>query len=101
MDKNDDLRTPPLPSSDGATTQLSWGEPRLLSLLSSGDEVEAEDKRTGQLWRGIVDVIASEQGKLWMYVELGERKLFDTDAHRIRQWHCEAHERIVTERRLD
>ena len=83
--KNDDLRPPPLTSSDEATTQLSWEEPTILSLLSSGDEVEAEDKRTGQLWRGIVDVIAPGQGMLWMYVELGERKLFYTDAHRIRQ----------------
>lgn len=63
--------------------QPSWDEAELLMGLSPGDELVAGDKRSGQRWRGIVDVVAPGQGKLWMYVELGERKMIDTEIHQI------------------
>lgn len=62
---------------------MSWDELELLLLLYPGDKAEAKDKRTDQLWRGVVDIIAPEQGKLWLFVELGERKLFDIAVHSI------------------
>lgn len=68
---------------DCAPTQMSWDELELLLLLYPGDKAEAKDKRTGQLWRGVVDITAPEQGKLWLFVELGERKLFDIEVHSI------------------
>jgi hypothetical protein len=52
-------------------------------MLHQGEKAEAKDKRTGQQWQGVVDISAPEQGKLWMFVELGERKLFDTEVHSI------------------
>lgn len=62
---------------------MSWDELELLLLLSPGDAIEAQDKRTGHRWHGTVDIVAPDQGKLWMYAELGERKLVDTDVHDI------------------
>jgi hypothetical protein len=62
---------------------MSWDELEILLLLSPGDKIESQDKRTGHRWNGTVDIIAPEQGKLWMYAELGERKLVDTETHTI------------------
>jgi len=42
-----------------------------------------KDKRTGRRWRGTVDVVAPELGKLWIYAELGERKLIDMEVRNI------------------
>jgi hypothetical protein len=52
-------------------------------LLSPGDAIEVQDKRTGHRWHGTVDIVAPEQGRLWIYAELGERKLVDTEIHNI------------------
>lgn len=60
---------------------MSWDELDLLLLLSPGDAIEARDKRTGQKWQGTVDIAAPALGKLWMFAELGERKLIDTETH--------------------
>jgi hypothetical protein len=60
---------------------MSWDELEILLLLSPGDTIEAKDKGTGQRWRGTVDIVAPGLGKLWMFAELGERKLIDTEAH--------------------
>jgi hypothetical protein len=64
---------------------MSWGELEFLVLLSPGDPIQVTDKRTGQQWEGTVDIVAPEQGKLWMHAELGERKLIDTEVHTIRK----------------
>ncbi|MCY1239856.1 hypothetical protein D9M72_526730 [compost metagenome] len=60
---------------------MSWDELELLLLLSPGDLIEAQDKRTGRRWQGTIDIVALELRKLWMCAELGERKLIDTEAH--------------------
>jgi hypothetical protein len=62
---------------------MTWDELEILLKLHTGDKAEAKDKGTGQLWRGTVDITAPEQGKLWLFVELGERKLFDIEIHSI------------------
>jgi hypothetical protein len=62
---------------------MRWAEPEILLLLATGDPVEAKDKRTGHRWRGTVDVVAPGLGKLWIYAELGERKLIDMEVHNI------------------
>jgi hypothetical protein len=60
-------------------------ELELLLQLIPGDPVEAQDNQTGHRWCGTVDIVAPEQGKLWMFAELGERKLIDTQVHTIRK----------------
>lgn len=62
---------------------MSWDELEILLLLSPGDAIEAKDKRTGHSWHGTVDTVAPALGKLWMFAELGERKLVDTEVHEI------------------
>lgn len=54
-----------------------------LMMLVPGDVIEAYDQRTGQRWHGPVDITIPEQGKLWMFAELGERKLIDAEVHLI------------------
>lgn len=62
---------------------MSWDELELLLLLSPGDAIEARDKLTGHSWHGTVEIVAPGLGKLWMFAELGERKLIDTEVHTI------------------
>lgn len=62
---------------------MSWEELELLVLLCPGDAIEVTDKRTGHRWQGTVDLVAPGLGKLWMFAELGERKLIDIEAHTI------------------
>lgn len=64
---------------------MSWDDLGLLLRLSPGELIEATDDSTGQRWQGTVDVVAPKQGRLWMYTDLGERKLFDADMHTISQ----------------
>ncbi|WP_426226705.1 hypothetical protein [Pseudarthrobacter sp. DSP2-3-2b1] len=65
---------------DGGSDELE-----ILLLLSPGDSVEARDRQTSHRWRGTVDIVAPEQGKFWMFAELGERKLIDAQVHTIRK----------------
>jgi hypothetical protein len=62
---------------------MSSDELELPLPLSAGDMIAAQDKRTGHRRHGTGDIVASEQGRLWMYAELGERKLIDADEHDI------------------
>jgi hypothetical protein len=68
---------------DETIGHTSVGESELLLLLAPGDAIEAKDHTTGQRWHGTVDIVAPDQRKLWMYAELGERKLIDTDNYSI------------------
>ncbi|MFF2842460.1 hypothetical protein [Paenarthrobacter sp. NPDC057981] len=60
---------------------MSWDDVEFLLKLHPGESIYATDKRTGQQWQGTIDVVAAENGQLWMFTELGERKRFDLDAH--------------------
>jgi hypothetical protein len=60
---------------------MTWDELELLLLLSTGDAIEVRDKRLGWRRQGTVDITAPGLGKLWMFAELGERQLIDTDTH--------------------
>jgi hypothetical protein len=60
---------------------MSRDELELLLLLSPGDAIEARDRRNRKRWQGTVDITAPGLGKLWMFAELGERKLIDTESH--------------------
>ena len=62
---------------------MSWDELELILLLSPEDSMEVRDKLSGHSWRGTVDSIAPGLGKLWMFAELGERKLVDVEVHEI------------------
>jgi len=42
-----------------------------------------QDKKTGHRWQGTVDIVAPGLDKLWMYAELGERRLIDIEAHTV------------------
>jgi hypothetical protein len=64
---------------------MSWDECEFVVLLSPGDVIEVTDRWTGHRWHGTIDIIAPEHGTLWMYAELGERKLIDTETHIIRK----------------
>jgi hypothetical protein len=68
---------------DETIRQTSVGESELLLLLAPGDAIEAKDQTTGQRWHGTVDIVAPDNRKLWMYAELGERKLLETDNYSI------------------
>jgi hypothetical protein len=72
-------------STNESSSKMSHNEPELLMLLSPGKAITARDRRTGQLWQGTIEVIAPEQGRLWIHAELGERKLIDTAIHDIDQ----------------
>ena len=61
----------------------SWDDLELLQGLAPGDKIEAHEPHTGHLWRGAIDIVIPEQGKLWIYAELGERKLIDTQVHTV------------------
>lgn len=62
---------------------MSWDELQQLMLLCPGETIEVQDKTTGYRWQGTVDIVAPELGKLWMYAELGERMLIDTEEHTV------------------
>lgn len=62
---------------------MHWDSLEFLTMLSPGDLIEAADPLTGHAWYGPVDMIIPEQGKLWMYAALGERKLIDVEIHTI------------------
>lgn len=62
---------------------MSWDELEQLMLLCPGEAIEVQDKTTGHRWQGTVDIVAPDLGKLWIYAELGERRLIDTEAHTV------------------
>ncbi|MDP9987425.1 hypothetical protein J2S98_002592 [Arthrobacter oryzae] len=72
------------PKDNGDTTgPTAAGESELLILLAPGDAIETKDRISGQTWHGTVDMVAADLGCLWIYAELGERKLINTDNHSI------------------
>lgn len=62
---------------------MTWEELELLLLLSAGDTIEVRNRLTDWTLHGTVDLTAPGLGKLWMFAELGERKLIDIDVHTI------------------
>lgn len=48
--------------------------------LVQGDHIEAWD-RTGARWQGTADVVDPHLGFIWIYTQLGERKLLDAREH--------------------
>ena len=62
---------------------MSWDQLEQLMLLCAGEAIEVQDKATGHRWQGTVDIVAPGLGKLWMYAELGERRLIDIEEHTV------------------
>lgn len=54
-------------------------------LLAAGHPVVVLDHETGEVWRGSVDAPFPEHGFVWVYTDLGERKLFDIALHTVWQ----------------
>lgn len=52
--------------------------------LAPGDYVEAHSAN-GECVQGIVETTFVEQGMLWIYSHVGERKLLDVQEHRIQR----------------
>jgi hypothetical protein len=50
--------------------------------VGAGQEVEIRDS-AGRVWLGTVDIVDEENGILWIYTSLGERKLVDVGEYTV------------------
>jgi hypothetical protein len=58
-------------------------EIEVLLSLAPGHRIAVSDHGTGEFWRGSVDVTFPEHGFIWVFTDLGERKLLDVAIHTI------------------
>lgn len=69
----------------GPKDSLSRCEVDAFVLLAPGHRVVVLDHETGEVRRGSVDAPFPEHGFVWVFTELGERKLFDVAQHTVWQ----------------
>jgi len=67
----------------GPKDNLTGCEVEAFLLLAPGLRVVVLDHETGEVWRGSVDETFPQQGFVWVFTDLGERKLFDIALHTV------------------
>lgn len=67
----------------GAKDSLAKCEIEGFLSLAHGHRVAVNDHETGECWRGSVDLTFPEHGFVWVFTDLGERKLLDIGIHTI------------------
>lgn len=65
----------------GPKDTLTRCEAEAFLLLAPGHRVVVLDQETGHFWHGTVDAPFPEQGFVWVFTELGERKMLDITRH--------------------
>lgn len=68
---------------NGSKNSLTGCEVESFLSLSHGHRVTVRDHETGELWRGSVDLTFPEHGFVWVFTNLGERKLLDIAVHTV------------------
>lgn len=69
----------------GPRRPLTGCEVETFLMLVPGSRIFALDPDSGEVWRGWVDTPFLEHGFVWVFTDLGERKLIDIAVHRISQ----------------
>lgn len=67
----------------GSKDTLKRREAEAFLLLEPGHRVVVLDHETGHVWHGSVDTPFPELGFVWVFAELGERKLVDIALHTV------------------
>jgi hypothetical protein len=67
----------------GAKDSLTRCEVEGFLSLKPGHRIVAWDHETGEVWHGAVDVPFPELGFVWVFADLGERKLLDISVHTV------------------
>lgn len=67
----------------GPKDALTRCEADAFLLLAPGHRVVVLDHETGDVWRGAVDAPFPQHGFVWVFTDLGERKVFDIALHTI------------------
>jgi hypothetical protein len=75
---------------NGPKDSLSRCEVEAFLLLAPGHRVIVLDHETGEMWRGSVDAPFPEHGFVWVFTDLGERKVFDIALHTV--WRSDTHQ---------
>ena len=70
---------------NGAKDSLTRCEVEVFLSLAPGHGIAVRDNETGEFWNGSIDVTFPEQGFVWAFTELGERKLLDISVHTVWQ----------------
>lgn len=63
---------------------MSRFEAEVFLSLAPGDAVVGEDE-SGLRWQGTVDMTGPEHGVIWVFTDLGERKLLDISEHSVQR----------------
>lgn len=70
---------------NGPKGSLTRCEVEAFLLLAPGHRVVVLDHETGEVWRGSVDAPFPQHGFVWVFTDLGERKVFDIALHTVWQ----------------
>lgn len=68
---------------NGSKNSLTRCEIEDFLSLARGQRVAVKDHETGELWRGSVDTTFPDRGYVWVFTDLGERKLLDISVHTV------------------
>lgn len=71
------------PSMSGAKDSLAKYEVAGFVSLAPGRRIVVRDHETGELWCGSADMTFPELGFVWVFTDLGERKLLDMGVHSV------------------
>ncbi|MFK4298785.1 hypothetical protein ABH924_003958 [Arthrobacter sp. GAS37] len=73
---------------NGSKDSLTRCEVEAYLSLAPGHRITVLDHETGEVWRGWVDVPFPQHGFVWVFTDLGERKLLDIGLHTV--WRSDA-----------